>query len=125
MARFKLVNGQQVQLTAQEEAARDAEEAAWAAGNVVRLRERQFEETVKSAGAQFSDAEKVVLLALYSEVKLFRSDNTADTPLIDAIKAQVFPGQTKAQIGTSIESRVQTFLTTAAVALANKMKDGG
>ena len=32
MPRFKLVNGVQVQLTAEEEAARDAEEAAWTAG---------------------------------------------------------------------------------------------
>ena len=32
MARFKLVNGVQVQFTAEEEAARDAEEAAWVAG---------------------------------------------------------------------------------------------
>ena len=32
MPRFKLVNGTQVQLTAEEEAARYAEEAAWAAG---------------------------------------------------------------------------------------------
>ena len=32
MPRFKLVNGTQVQLTAEEEAVRDAEEAAWAAG---------------------------------------------------------------------------------------------
>ena len=32
MPRFKLVNGVSVQLTAEEEAARDAEEAAWAAG---------------------------------------------------------------------------------------------
>ena len=32
MPRFKLVNGVQVQLTAEEEAARDAEEAAWNAG---------------------------------------------------------------------------------------------
>ena len=32
MPRFKLVNGVQVQLTAEEEAARDAEEAAWVAG---------------------------------------------------------------------------------------------
>ena len=32
MARFKLVNGVQVQFTAEEEAARDAEEATWAAG---------------------------------------------------------------------------------------------
>jgi len=32
MPRFKLVNGVQVQFTAEEEAARDAEEAAWTAG---------------------------------------------------------------------------------------------
>jgi hypothetical protein len=32
MPRFKLVNGVQVQFTAEEEAARDAEEATWAAG---------------------------------------------------------------------------------------------
>ena len=32
MPRFKLVNGVQIQLTAEEEAARDAEETAWAAG---------------------------------------------------------------------------------------------
>ena len=32
MPRFKLVNGVQVRLTAEEEAARDAEEAAWTAG---------------------------------------------------------------------------------------------
>ena len=32
MPRFKLVNGTQVQFTAEEEAARDAEETAWAAG---------------------------------------------------------------------------------------------
>ena len=32
MARFKLVNGVSVQLTAEEEAARDAEEATFAAG---------------------------------------------------------------------------------------------
>ena len=32
MPRFKLVNGVQVQFTAEEETARDAEEATWAAG---------------------------------------------------------------------------------------------
>ena len=32
MARFKLVDGVKVQFTAEEEAARDAEEATWAAG---------------------------------------------------------------------------------------------
>lgn len=32
MPRYKMVNGERVQLTAEEEAARDAEEAAWNAG---------------------------------------------------------------------------------------------
>ena len=32
MPRFKMVNGEKVQLTAQEEAAREAEEKAWADG---------------------------------------------------------------------------------------------
>ena len=32
MPRFKMVNGERIQLTAEEEAARDAEEAAWEAG---------------------------------------------------------------------------------------------
>ena len=32
MPRYKLVNGERIQFTAEEEAARDAEEAAWEAG---------------------------------------------------------------------------------------------
>ena len=32
MARYKMVNGERMQLTAAEETARDAEEAAWSAG---------------------------------------------------------------------------------------------
>ena len=32
MPRYKMVNGERIQLTAEEEAARDAEEAAWADG---------------------------------------------------------------------------------------------
>ena len=32
MPRYKMVNGERVQLTAEEESARDAEEAAWEAG---------------------------------------------------------------------------------------------
>jgi len=52
MPRFKLVNGVQVQLTAEEEAARDAEEAAWTAGafdraiaNLRAERDRKIAET--------------------------------------------------------------------------------
>ena len=36
MPRYKIVNGETIQLTAEEEAARDAEEAAWADGALAR-----------------------------------------------------------------------------------------
>ena len=36
MPRFKMVNGERIQLTAAEEAARDAEEQAWADGALAR-----------------------------------------------------------------------------------------
>ena len=36
MPRYKMVNGERIQLTAAEETARDAEEAAWADGAVAR-----------------------------------------------------------------------------------------
>lgn len=36
MPRFKMVNGERIQLTAEEETARDAEEQAWADGAVAR-----------------------------------------------------------------------------------------
>ena len=36
MPRYKLVNGERIQLTAEEEAARDAEEKAWADGALAR-----------------------------------------------------------------------------------------
>ena len=36
MPRFKMVNGERIQLTAAEESARDAEEKAWADGAVAR-----------------------------------------------------------------------------------------
>ena len=39
MARTKMVNGVSVALTSEEEAARDAEEAVWAAGGAARMAE--------------------------------------------------------------------------------------
>ena len=40
MPRFKMVNGERIQLTAAEETARDAEEKAWADGAVARAQAR-------------------------------------------------------------------------------------
>jgi hypothetical protein len=45
MARYKMVNGERIQLTAEEEAARDAEEQAWSDGAfdraMISLREKR------------------------------------------------------------------------------------
>ena len=45
MARYKMVNGERIQLTAEEEAARDAEEQAWSDGAfdraIANLRQRR------------------------------------------------------------------------------------
>jgi hypothetical protein len=86
--------------------------------------EAAFRTSLKNArdAAVFTPAEKDILIAVYDEVKRYRIDNTAQTPLIDAIQA-VFPGQTKAQIGTTIESRVESYLVASATALAQKIKD--
>ena len=40
MPRYKLVNGERIQFTAEEEAARDAEEKAWADGALARAQDR-------------------------------------------------------------------------------------
>ena len=40
MPRYKMVNGERIQLTAEEEAARDAEEQAWADGALGRAQDR-------------------------------------------------------------------------------------
>ena len=86
--------------------------------DVERLKFRASERAART----FDYDEVVVLLAAYLETQLWRVDNTAATPLIDAINA-VFPGQTKAQIGTTVENRVQSYLVASATALAQKIKD--
>lgn len=125
MARFKLVRGERIPLTPEEEALRDAEEQQWVTVEApVQLREQEFQKQVRQAGQQFSESEKLLLTALYAEVQRYRADNTTGTPLVDAFAA-VFPNRTKAQVALQLENRVEGFLTTAITALANKIKDGG
>lgn len=93
-------------------------------------RKRAFIEA-KRAALSFDKEEVDILLAGYLEVKLVRlavllgqTPGSIDTPVIDSFNA-VFPGQTKLQIAQTIEARAQGYLTTAATALANKIKNGG
>lgn len=134
MPRFRNVNGTRIQLTQAEENVIDAEELYWETnikpGEVV---EETFKRVTQTAGMQFSDVEKMVMSNLYHETQRVRLGIEAGvalgdirTPMIDAIvAANIFPGQTKQDIGVAIESRVESYMTTAATALAQKIKDGG
>ena len=59
MPRYKLVNGEKIQFTAAEEAARDAEESAWTAGAFDRaiadLRSRRNKDLADSDWSQLTD----------------------------------------------------------------------
>ena len=89
MARTKLVNGERIALTAEEEAARDAEEAAWAAGafdraiaDVRSKRDRLLAETDYLA---LSDQTLTVDMTTYRQALRDITDGVTTTDDIDAI----------------------------------------
>ena len=77
MPRFKMVNGERIQLTAAEEAARDAEEKAWADGAVARsqsaLRARRYQLLAETDFYALSD------VTLSDDMKTYRQ-NLRDFP---------------------------------------------
>lgn len=131
MPLYRTEGGVQIQLTPQEETAHIARTQDWENNIKPALdRKRSFAEA-KRAALSFDEEEVDILLAGYLEVKLVRlavllgqAPGSIDTPVVDAINA-VFPGQTKLQIAQTIENRAQNYLTSAATALANKIKAGG
>lgn len=131
MALTKLVDGVRVNMLPAEEADLISYQQNWTT-NVLPTQERKraFAQA-KRAALSFDEEEVDILLAGYLEVKLVRlavllgqTPGSIDTPVVNAINA-VFPGQTKLQIAQIIENRAQNYLTTAATALANKIKGGG
>lgn len=89
MARTKLVNGERIALTAEEEAARDAEEAAWAAGafdraiaDVRSKRDRLLAETDYLA---LSDQTLTADMTTYRQALRDITDGVSTTDDIDAI----------------------------------------
>ena len=84
MPRFKMVNGERIQLTAAEEAARDAEEKAWADGAVARaqaaLRTRRNQLLAETDYYALSD------VTIYDDMKKYRQtirDFTAEKETVD------------------------------------------
>ena len=92
MPRHKMVNGVQVQFTAEEETARDAEEAAWANGALSRaqadLRSRRNRLLAETDWMASSD------LTMSDNWKTYRQalrDITTQTPSDDALSNITFP----------------------------------
>ena len=86
MPRFKMVNGERIQFTAEEEAARDAEEKAWADGAPARrmadLRDQRNRLLVETDWYGMSD------VAMDSDMTVYRQalrDITKQTPTDDTL----------------------------------------
>ena len=92
MPRYKIVNGETIQLTAEEEAARDAEEAAWEAGALGRaqgrLRARRNQLLAETAFYALSD------VTMSDDMKTYRQD-LRDLPegkdTVDKCNNAIFP----------------------------------
>lgn len=92
MPRFKMVNGERIAFTAEEEAARDAEEQAWADGAPARrmadLREKRNQLLVETDWYGMSD------VTMDSDMTVYRQalrDITTQTPSDDALSNITWP----------------------------------
>ena len=92
MPRFKMVNGERIQFTAEEEKARDLEEQAWADGaparRMVYLREKRNQLLVETDWYGMSD------VAMDSDMTVYRQalrDITKQTPSDDALSNITWP----------------------------------
>ena len=92
MPRYKMVNGERIQFTAEEEAARDAEEKAWADGaparRMVSLREQRNQLLAATDFYALSD------VTMDSDMTVYRQalrDITKQTPADDALSNITWP----------------------------------
>jgi len=92
MARYKMVNGERIQFTAEEEAARDAEEAAWESGAFDRamadLRQRR---NALLAATDFNALSDVTMSADMTTYRQNLRDLTNDLSTVADINAVVYP----------------------------------
>ena len=92
MARHKMVNGVRIQFTPEEEAARDAEEAAWAAGAFDRAIARLREDRNRRLAA--TDLYALQDVTLTEDMRDFRQalrDLPAGLSTVDDVNNAVWP----------------------------------
>ena len=92
MPRFKTVNGERVQFTAEEETARDAEEKAWAddAPNR-RMTELRRQRDVLLAETDWMANSDVTMSTAWRNYRQALRDITTQTPTDDALSNITFP----------------------------------
>ena len=92
MARYKMVNGERIQFTAEEETARDAEEAAWESGAFDRamadLRQRR---NALLAATDFNALSDVTMSADMTTYRQNLRDLTNGLSTVADINAVVYP----------------------------------
>ena len=92
MARYKMVNGERIQFTAEEEAARDAEEAAWESGAFDRamadLRQRR---NALLAATDFNALSDVTMSADMTTYRQNLRDLTNGLSTVADVNAVVYP----------------------------------
>ena len=92
MPRYKMVNGERIQFTAEEEAARDAEEKAWADGAPARrmdsLREQRNQLLAATDFYALSDVTMVSDMTVYRQAL---RDITKQTPADDSLSNITWP----------------------------------
>jgi len=92
MARHKMVDGVRIPFTAEEEAARDAEEAQWEAGafdrDIANLRVDRNSRLAKTDWHGLSD---VTMSAAMNQYRQELRDITANLTTVDHVKAVVWP----------------------------------
>ena len=92
MPRYKMVNGERIQFTAEEEAARDAEEKAWADGAPARRMEelrRQRDQLL--AETDWMGNSDVTMSTAWKNYRQALRDITTQTPSDDALSNITWP----------------------------------
>ena len=92
MPRFKMVNGQRIQFTAEEEKARDIEEQAWADGAPARrMEELRRQRNQLLAETDWMGNSDVTMSADWKTYRQALRDITKQTPTDDALSNITWP----------------------------------
>ena len=95
MPRYKMVNGEQVQLTAEEEATRDAEEAAWESGakdrSIANLRAKRNNLLKETDHYGLSDVTMSDSMSAYRQELRDLPSTIADSDTASDVDAITFP----------------------------------